>query len=250
MTTVHCPARGIPLLGDTQIAAPDLTRASPERKECPHVPSPRHPAGGSDRPAVHRRPVRVPRPEQHGARHGRQLQCQRPALRAGLPPRGTLRVQGALRRRRLRDPDLPGVLQRTRLRRAAAPAAACPGRRGGGRGLRSRRPGPGRPDRTDGHRERDPALGRAHRRLLLHRPVAAGPHQRSGGHRDRTGPVRLAAGERGQQLRRHNRLLDRAGGLPPAPAVAPPAPAPACGVPPSSLPTRVVGGRSTGPGTR
>ncbi len=78
---------------------------------------------------------------------------------------------------------------------------------------RSRPAGAGRADRPDGHRNRCPAVGRADRRLLLHRPVAAGPHQRRGGQWDRAGPVRVAAGERAEQLRRQPGLLDRAGGL-------------------------------------
>ena len=85
---------------DTEInqgptSAPSLLRYRPwpritGKKGMFHVPSSRHAAGGSDRPAVHRRPVRVPRRGQHGVRHGRQFQCQRPAFRAGLPPRGAL----------------------------------------------------------------------------------------------------------------------------------------------------------------
>ena len=95
-----------------------------------------------------------------------------------------------------------------------------------------------------------PDLGRTHRRLVLHRPVAAGDRQRGSQQRDRGGPLGMAAGRREEQLRRHHRRLDRAGGLPRAPAAAARCPHRACGAPPSSPPTRAAGGRSTAPGTR
>ena len=61
--------------------------------------------------------------------------------RAGVPPRGPVRVQGSLRRRRLRGADLPGVVRRRRRRRAAGSRAARPHRGGRPRGRRARRPG-------------------------------------------------------------------------------------------------------------
>ena len=77
----------------------------------------------------------------------------------------------------------------------------------------ARRTGAGGTDRRDGQRERHPGVGRADRRLVLHRPVAAGPHQRRGGRGHGAGPVRVAAPGREKQLRRQPRRLDRAGGL-------------------------------------
>ena len=71
-------------------------------------------------------------------------------------------------------------------------------------------------------RGRGPAVGRTDRRLVLHRPVAAGHHQRRGGRRAprRTCPSGGRT-RRPEQLRWHHRRLDRARGLPPAPAARP-----------------------------
>ena len=100
------------------------------------VPSPGYATGRADRPALPRRSVRLPGQREHRVRDGRELERQRPALRARVPPGGALRVQGALRWRRLRGPDVPGVLRCTGPgRRAAAQLHALTG----GRGARRRR---------------------------------------------------------------------------------------------------------------
>ena len=49
---------------------------------------------------------------------------------------------------------------------------------------------------ADGQRGWHPVMGRTHRRLVLHRPIATREGQRPNKKRDRSGPVGLAPGER------------------------------------------------------
>ena len=146
------------------------------------VPSPRHPAGGPDRPAVPRRPVRVSRRGQHGFRDGRQLQRQRPAFRTGLPPRGAVTSSRCIS---------TGPMSRTLTYRVsfAEPdadgrqplAAARPDRRA----TRARTPPPasscwqaGPARRPAG---RDPAVGRADQRTAFYIDLSLLAHRQRGG---------------------------------------------------------------------
>ena len=157
---------------------------------------------------------------QHGVRDGRQLDHHRTRRPAGLSPRGALRVQGALRRGRVRGPDLPGVLRRADadgrqpLQLHALTGAEAREDTATGELVLEGRTG------ETASRSNTRHLGRTHRGLVLHRPLAA--RRWSTGRAERTllDLSGLAPGDGAEQLRRHHGRIDRAGGLAPASAAA------------------------------